>query len=201
MTTDRSLVPESTPSQGPDDATLEVALFGDDVVPPREPSTVPDPSLTFYVLDDEPAVARAITRRLQRFGYTAVGAAHEPTQALREILSLRPRLAILDINLNAVLDGVDVATHLRSAGFDAPIVFFTGETAPDLAALRDTDGVFAYIAKAELSDNFRTTLELVMTQDATRRRLREVDQRHRLLFEQARSGSPSWTWCPVSSSR
>jgi CheY-like chemotaxis protein len=185
---DRSLVPEAAPSQRADDATLEAAMFGDVELAPREHPTVIDPALTFYVLDDEPAVARAVTRRLQRFGYTVIGTAHEPTQALREILELRPRLAILDINLNAVLDGVDVATHLRAAGFDAPIVFFTGETQPNLSALRDTEGVFAYVAKAELSDNFRTTLDLVMTQDATRRRLREVDHRHRLLFEQAAVG-------------
>ena len=188
MESDRNLVPEAAPSQRADDATLEAAMFGDVELAPRDFLTVIDPALTFYVLDDEPAVARAVTRRLQRFGYTVVGTAHEPTQALREILELRPRLAILDLNLNAVLDGVDVATHLRAAGFDAPIVFFTGETQPNLSALHDTEGVFAYVPKAELSDTFRTTLDLVMTQDATRRRLREVDHRHRLLFEQAAVG-------------
>ena len=143
---------------------------------------------TLYLLDDDPAFVRALTRRLEALDYPVVGAAHAPTAALGDIAQLRPDIVIVDLELHADLDGIALASELRRRGNLAAVVFLTGAATIDLSPLRGADGVFAYVRKADLAESLATTLELVATQQATRMRLREMDQRHRLLFEQAAVG-------------
>ncbi|MBL8624679.1 MAG: response regulator [Myxococcales bacterium] len=141
-----------------------------------------------YVVDDDPAFARALVRQVEALRYPVVGVAARPDDALREIPATRPDVVLTDLDLRADLDGIGLAGELRRRGDLAAVVFLTGAASIDLTPLRGADGVFAYLRKIELTASLATTLELVATQQATRMRLREMDQRHRSLFEQAAVG-------------
>lgn len=83
-----------------------------------------------FVVDDDPAVVRAVFAVLSEEGYD-VGGASDSTEALRTILREPPGLLILDINMPE-LNGWELCDILRrqSQTRDMPILFLTGRTEP-----------------------------------------------------------------------
>ena len=84
------------------------------------------------VVDDDPAVIRAVTAVLEADGYQ-VEAAPDQAQALRAVLQDPPALVVLDVNMPG-LDGWELCDILRRQSHtrDVPVLFLTGR-----ADLRD----------------------------------------------------------------
>ena len=84
------------------------------------------------VVDDDPAVIRAVTAVLEAEGYR-VEAAPNQAQALRMVLEDPPALVVLDVNMPG-LDGWELCDILRRQSHtrDVPVLFLTGR-----ADLRD----------------------------------------------------------------
>jgi CheY-like chemotaxis protein len=87
---------------------------------------------TLLVVEDEPAVRRAVTRNLERLGYRVV-AAHDGEDALR----IAETLDGIDLLLSDVvmpgIDGPELACRLRDRWHDLPVLFVTGYSADRLA--------------------------------------------------------------------
>jgi PAS domain S-box-containing protein len=142
---------------------------------------------TVFIVEDEPVVARAVTRALVAIGYRVVGTADDATTALAAIPAAAPDLVVMDIDLRSGLSGVDVAVGLQGV-VDVPIVFLTGGTEPDLERLRGLVGVYAYMPKPVNTAAFRATIDLLRMQHAGHTRLRALERRFRTLFDQAAVG-------------
>ena len=84
------------------------------------------------VVDDEPAVLRAVTAVLEAAGYRVEGA-RDQREALRAVLEDPPALVVLDVNMPG-LDGWELCDILRRQSHtrDVPVLFLTGR-----ADLRD----------------------------------------------------------------
>ena len=78
-------------------------------------SAVPD----VLVVDDDPAIIRALERGLRVEGF-AVRSAGGGIEALRAVEDAPPDLIVLDVNMPD-LDGVSVTRSLRAAGHEFPI--------------------------------------------------------------------------------
>jgi FixJ family two-component response regulator len=80
--------------------------------------------LTIAVVDDDPAVRKALARLLSVFGYRA-----ELFASAEEFLAAAPSSTamclLLDIKLGE-MSGLDLARRLSDDGFEFPIVFMTG---------------------------------------------------------------------------
>ncbi len=74
------------------------------------------------IIEDEPLIAEDLQITLEQANFEIIGPYHSGPDDLREIIDLKPDLALLDINLNTAVDGVDIAKHL-SPHF--PIIFVT----------------------------------------------------------------------------
>jgi signal transduction histidine kinase/ActR/RegA family two-component response regulator len=87
---------------------------------------------TILVVEDEPAVRRAVQRNLERLGYRVV-AAHDGEDALR-ITDQRDDIDLLlsDVVMPGV-DGPELAFRLREKWPDLPVLFVTGYSADRLA--------------------------------------------------------------------
>jgi two-component system, NtrC family, nitrogen regulation response regulator NtrX len=100
---------------------------------------------TVLVLDDEKNIRRAIEIALEQEGIRVV-AAHDPAAALRYLRERIIDLLILDIKLGEI-DGLGFFGMLRSAGFEVPTLFISGNATLTQAAEAVKVGAFDFIEK------------------------------------------------------
>jgi two-component system cell cycle sensor histidine kinase/response regulator CckA len=87
---------------------------------------------TVLVVEDEPAVRRAMQRNLERLGYEVL-AACDGEDALRIAASLPGvDLLVSDVVMPGI-DGPQLACELRARWHDLPVLFVTGYSADRLA--------------------------------------------------------------------
>lgn len=72
------------------------------------------------IVEDEPLIADDIADRLEKHGYQVVGIADEAEEALQIIEKTHPHIALLDINIEGSVDGIELATRLK-----IPFIFLT----------------------------------------------------------------------------
>ncbi|MEQ8693632.1 MAG: response regulator [Pseudomonadales bacterium] len=82
------------------------------------------------LVEDDDAVAKALTLRLQTKGFEVLPAA-DGEAAMQAVADSPPDILLLDINLPG-RDGFDVATHVRSRLDQLPIVFITASRNTEL---------------------------------------------------------------------
>ena len=75
---------------------------------------------TILVVEDEPLIADDISETLEAHGYQVCAIVDEASDALEAIQQYAPDLAILDINIEGSVDGIDLARQLT-----IPFVFLT----------------------------------------------------------------------------
>jgi two-component system response regulator MprA len=79
--------------------------------------------MRILVVDDEPAVRRAVERALHLEGYE-VGVAADGSEALQQLAVTPADAVVLDVMMPRV-DGIEVCERLRSAGDPVPILLLT----------------------------------------------------------------------------
>src|SRR5438552_279390 len=89
---------------------------------------------TLLVVDDEPAIVRALRRVFESGGY-AVRSANSGKEALT--LADGTEIAVLDVMMPG-MNGLELARALRADRPDLPLLFITG--APDLVKLEEFPG-------------------------------------------------------------
>ncbi|HMG57789.1 MAG TPA: response regulator, partial [Kofleriaceae bacterium] len=95
------------------------------------PATAPAGE-TVLVVEDEPAVRRAVQRNLERLGYRVI-AAHDGEDALRIAATLDGIDLLLTDVVMPGIDGPELACRLRETRGDLPVLFVTGYSADRLA--------------------------------------------------------------------
>jgi len=80
---------------------------------------------SILICEDNHLIARGCAMLLARAGYTVIGPAHSAEEALEMAYRHRPSLALLDIGLGGVLDGISVAAELAPLG--VAVIFITAD--------------------------------------------------------------------------
>ncbi|HEU4731792.1 MAG TPA: response regulator, partial [Kofleriaceae bacterium] len=122
---------------------------------------------TVLVVEDEPAVRRAVQRSLQRLGYRVI-AAQDGEEALRLAESLDGIDLLLSDVVMPGIDGPELACRLRAKWRDLPVLFVTGYSADRLArsdAMGPHDRV---LEKPYQVDELATTIRSMVTARASR---------------------------------
>jgi DNA-binding NtrC family response regulator len=99
---------------------------------------------TLLIVDDEPAVRRAMRRRLER-GYRILEAEDGPA-ALAALDREKPDLVLLDLHLPR-LDGVEALSEMLEARAGLPVIMVTGDQDEDRAKLAMERGACDYVTK------------------------------------------------------
>ena len=124
--------------------------------------STPTPQSTLLVVDDEPAVRRVLSMRLQLAGYRVV-CAEDGEEALEKFLVEQPDLVVLDVMMPK-LDGYGVCQELRKES-DVPIVMLTalGDVADRITGLElgADDYVVKPFSPKELEARIATILRRV----------------------------------------
>ncbi|EWY35804.1 hypothetical protein N825_34270 [Skermanella stibiiresistens SB22] len=94
-------------------AALKVAPSAERAASPR-----------ILVCEDDPLIAMGWTEMLMDAGYEVVGPAYTAEKALELAYKDLPSLALIDIDLGGIIDGISVAAELGPIG--VPVIFITG---------------------------------------------------------------------------
>lgn len=125
----------------------------------------PQDRMHILVIEDEPQLARHITRALVRHGHVA-GACHDGAGGLQAALDDPPDLVVLDLNLPG-LDGLSVLARLRQAASPARVLILTarGEVEHRVKGLQA--GADDYLAKPFSMDELVARVEALGRRGAT----------------------------------
>ena len=79
------------------------------------------------IIEDEMIIVETIVLALDKLGYEIVGTAGTYEEGLEMIVKNMPDLVLLDINLGAKKDGIDLAIALKER-FGTPVIFLTANS-------------------------------------------------------------------------
>jgi DNA-binding NarL/FixJ family response regulator len=116
---------------------------------------------TVLIVEDEPLVAEDIALALEKNDFTVSAIAYNKEDALAALQTNLPDMAILDINLNGAMQGIEIATIVGSQ-YHIPFIFLTSYS--DKRTL--TDAKFTepagYIVKPFTEAGLYSTLEVAL---------------------------------------
>jgi DNA-binding LytR/AlgR family response regulator len=81
-------------------------------------------NIEILVVEDEAIVAADIASRLEHKGYVIAGIATSGKEALDMLQSRKIDLCLVDIKLNGVMDGIELAAHIKEST-PLPVIFLT----------------------------------------------------------------------------
>ena len=110
--------------------------------------------------DDEPGFVAASTRLLEP-EFEIVKTFSDGQQLLEEAPHLEPDVLVLDISM-PILNGIDAARRLRSAGCSAKVVFLTVHREPEYVEAGFTAGAEGYVLKSQLVSDLPLALREVL---------------------------------------
>lgn len=115
-------------------------------------------SLKIYIVEDEPLIVATITTALKKQGFNVVGDSDEYDDALIAIDKNLPDLVLLDIQLEGVKDGVDLAKQLdeRSIAY----LYLTSQTDPHTITRVKETHPLGFIVKPFTEASLRSNIEL-----------------------------------------
>ena len=89
------------------------------------PNPAPAAGLRVLICEDDPLTSLDFADILRNAGWQVVGPVHTAVEALAEAYRHLPDLALIDIGLKGMIDGISVAAELAPLG--VPVIFLTGD--------------------------------------------------------------------------
>jgi DNA-binding NarL/FixJ family response regulator len=119
-------------------------------------------SVRIVVADDHGMVRDGVRMACeQRAGLELVGEAADGHEALRQILALRPDVALIDVVMPGGLDGFDVIRRLQQAGFEGKILILTSREDPEAVFQASVLGAHGFLRKTAGLDELADAIERV----------------------------------------
>ena len=115
-------------------------------------------ALKIYIVEDEPLIAATVETALKKHGFKVIGESDEYEEAIKDIDKLRPDLVLVDIQLEGVKDGIDLAIQLDIRKI--PYLYLTSQTDPEtIKRVKETQPL-GYIVKPFTEAGLRSNIEL-----------------------------------------
>src|SRR6266481_4216787 len=127
----------------------------------------PPPSLTVFVVDDDDAVRKAVSRLLRSAGI-AVAVFASPREFLAHYDPATPGCLVLDIAMPG-FDGLQLQTTLRETGSSLPIIFLTGHGDVSKSVQAMKGGAFDFLTKPVNAKNLLPAIRAAVERDAVAR--------------------------------
>jgi len=136
------------------------------------------------VVEDELIVAEDLTHWLASLGYTVGARAATGQEAVQRCEATRPDIILMDILLPGEMDGIQAAEIIRQR-FDIPIVYITASSDDATLSRAKVTEPFGYILKPFDERGLYSTIEMALYKHQSEKRIRNSEERFRLLYENA----------------
>lgn len=103
-------------------------------------------SVRVLIVEDEYILARNLREILGSFGYTVVGTANSGKTAIAKAIELRPRIILMDIQIQGDIDGIQAAEQIWQR-LKIPIIYVTGHSDYSTVQRATLTYPFGYILK------------------------------------------------------
>ena len=127
------------------------------------------------VVEDETAFAQVVELYLRRLGYNVTGVVDRGEDALRKAAEIRPDLALLDIEIQGTMDGLDLAEEFGRQ-FNIPVIFLTGRSDEGTLERVRRSGSYGYLLKPFRPEELKAGIELAFIRHGHERHLRQIEQ-------------------------
>lgn len=118
-------------------------------------------NIRVLIVEDDPLIAEDIAEYLDEIDFSVSGIAYNSDEALYELRYNTPDVALLDIDLNSKLDGVEIA-QLINKKYKIPFVFLTSfADRATVARVRETMPM-GYIVKPFNEKDLLASLEIAV---------------------------------------
>jgi FixJ family two-component response regulator len=124
----------------------------------------PPPGPTVFVVDDDAAIRKAVSRLLRSAGI-AVADFASPTEFLAQYDPAMPGCLVLDLAMPG-FDGLRLQTTLRETGSGLPIIFLTGQGDVSKSVQAMKDGAFDFLTKPVNAKNLLPAIRAAIERDA-----------------------------------
>ena len=121
--------------------------------------------MKILIVEDEPLIAEDIAEILQKNEFVVTNIAYSKEFALSELSTNLPDMALLDINLNNKMDGIEIAQIIQ-ANYQIPFIFITSysdKNTLEKAKLTEPSG---YIVKPFNERTLLASLEIAISNHA-----------------------------------
>jgi len=134
------------------------------------------------IVEDELIVAREIESDLRGFGYEIAGIARSADTAFTAIASRHPDLILMDIKLEGQIDGIQTAEQVMLR-YDIPVIFITAFSDDTTLQRAKETTPYGYLLKPFEAKELHTTIEMALYKHGMERKLRQNEQRLRLITD------------------
>lgn len=117
--------------------------------------------IKILIVEDEPIIAEDIASALKKNEYEVSGIAYDLMDALHELKTNTPDLALLDINLNGAQEGIEIADYI-SKNYHFPFVFLTSYSDKGTLEKAKHTEPSGYIVKPFSEAGLYSTIEIAM---------------------------------------
>lgn len=117
--------------------------------------------LNILIIEDESIISIHIKKSIISLGYNVVGIARDANSVLKIIEKSKVDIALVDININGEIDGIEVATIL-SKSYNIPIIFITAFKDKDTLKRVASIDFVGYIVKPFREDELEVLLNLAI---------------------------------------
>jgi len=129
--------------------------------------------LTVFLVDDDPAVSRALSRALREEGMH-VETFHSAEEFLARPIGRPDGCLVLDVTMPGI-DGIELQRHLAATGQSIPIVFLTGYGDIPMSVRAIKAGAADFLQKPVEVRVLVAAIKKAITQDAAVRQARAVE--------------------------
>ncbi len=117
--------------------------------------------LKILIVQSDHSAATHLEERLKNLGYTVCATLSSGQQAIEKAATMRPDLALIDLELKGEITGIDVAEQIGSR---MPVIYLMDEVEEDLLQRAQTTRPFGYVLKPyeerQLHLNIQTALSM-----------------------------------------
>lgn len=135
------------------------------------------PPAKIFVVEDETLIAMELQDRLTKLGYAVCGISPNGEAALSAIAANKPNLILMDIHLAGNMDGIEVATRLRAADIEIPVLFLTAYSDEETISRVVATDPFGYLVKPFEERELHTTIQAALKKHQLETALRDANRR------------------------
>jgi len=117
--------------------------------------------IRILIIEDDPIIAADIADYLNNVDYRVSGIAYNPAQAYEQLKINLPDLILLDINLSAEQNGIDIATFIHQ-NHAIPFIFLTSYSTREVLNKAKITEPSGYIVKPFDEEDLFATIEIAL---------------------------------------